>query len=211
MAFQFIEDTGTVSVDNGSTTVIGTNTAFVTKAVQNGLIIIGGIPAVIESVESETSLTLAAPWPSAGVVDGAYVIHRSEAYASEMILANERLSDVITRFTSKNYVEWDAAGTALSDRDQYDDEAKDFRFAVVPPPGSTGYATVYEKLSATSGDWSGGIQVQGPEGADGTDGLDGTDGVQGTGISDIVALTESEYAALDPKSASTFYIVSEDG
>lgn len=53
--------------------------------------------------------------------------------------------------------------------------------------------------------------VQGIQGIPGTDGKDGLDGVQSSdgSVTDIIALTQAEYEALDPVSATTFYIITD--
>lgn len=53
--------------------------------------------------------------------------------------------------------------------------------------------------------------VQGPPGQAGQNGADGSDGVQSSdgSVTDILAMTQAEYDALDPVSATTFYIITD--
>lgn len=57
-----------------------------------------------------------------------------------------------------------------------------------------------------------GIQgIAGQDGANGTNGQDGLDGVQSSdsSVTDILAMTQAEYNALDPADATTFYIITD--
>src|SRR5690349_8826518 len=66
---------GTATVTNGSVTVIGDDTSWQLSAVVGGVFVMDGYSAVIESVESDTELTLAEPWEKS-TASGNYVIAR---------------------------------------------------------------------------------------------------------------------------------------
>lgn len=64
---------GTISLAQGSVTVTGTGTLFeVTNFREGDTLQIQNLTAVIASVNSDTSLTLAEPWTGTSIVNGAY-------------------------------------------------------------------------------------------------------------------------------------------
>jgi hypothetical protein len=64
---------GTITLANGSTAVTGTGTLFqVTRFREGDTLQIQNLTAVIASVNSDTSLTLTAPWTGTSIVNGAY-------------------------------------------------------------------------------------------------------------------------------------------
>ncbi|AVI24636.1 putative tail protein [Sinorhizobium phage HMSP1-Susan] len=63
--------TGTISIANGSTTVTGVNTAWTLAELQEGdLILVNNRSAVIQSVNSATSITITRPWTDTAVPAG---------------------------------------------------------------------------------------------------------------------------------------------
>ncbi|WP_273785592.1 gp53-like domain-containing protein [Brucella intermedia] len=65
--------TGTITLANGSTTVTGTGTMFATAAFRPGdTLQIQNLTAIIASVNSNTSLTLTAPWTGTSLTNAPY-------------------------------------------------------------------------------------------------------------------------------------------
>ncbi|OIS91921.1 pyocin knob domain-containing protein [Brucella cytisi] len=65
--------TGTITLANGSTTVTGTGTMFTTAAFRPGdTLQIQNLTAIIASVNSNTSLTLTAPWTGTSLTNAPY-------------------------------------------------------------------------------------------------------------------------------------------
>lgn len=65
--------TGTITLANGSTTVTGTGTMFATAAFRPGdTLQIQNLTAIIASVNSNTSLTLTAPWTGTSLANAPY-------------------------------------------------------------------------------------------------------------------------------------------
>ncbi len=166
MTNQFVK-TGTISVSAGSTVVTGVNTSFDISKVAKGLLVTGGVSAFIDTVESNTALTLVSAWPGPDVVSQSYVIQRERAEASSTIIANDRLAQVVANLEAGTFFDLDAVGP-LVDRATYDDAAAGFTYGV-PAAVEGGNPTIYFKLTATSADWSVGQSMAGPPGA-GSDG-----------------------------------------
>ena len=81
---------GTATVSNGSATVAGTDTGWVTALVTGGLFTMDGLSVPIESVDAEDELTLALPWPGEDGT-GAYAIMRENSAASSVVGLYDRL------------------------------------------------------------------------------------------------------------------------
>lgn len=65
--------TGTVTVTEGSTTLTGAGTSWTGKYEKGSLLVIGNRVVAVDSVQSNTSLTLALPWTGATAAGQAYV------------------------------------------------------------------------------------------------------------------------------------------
>lgn len=87
----------------------------------------------------------------------------------------------------------------LADRDPYDDEAEGFR--VIVSDTGDGRAALYTMGGGGSGDWSDPAYIT----ADTVAGVQSSD----SSVTDIRAMTQAEYDALDPVSVTTFYIITE--
>ncbi len=87
----------------------------------------------------------------------------------------------------------------LAARAAYDGQAAGFRI-IVSDVGD-GRAALYSKVSNTSGDWSQPAYIT----ADTVAGVQSSD----NSVTDIRAMTQAEYDALDPVSVTTFYIITD--
>ena len=109
-----VYSTGTVSVSNASAVVTGTSTAWLLALVTGGMFSFAGMSVPILSVESDTSLTLAYPWPGANG-SGAYAIARETSEAVRAAWINDRLARLMTKPWGTGVVP-DGRGT-LAERD----------------------------------------------------------------------------------------------
>ncbi|MBB4000980.1 hypothetical protein [Aurantimonas endophytica] len=98
MAVQPLYATGTATVTSGSATVTGTGTAWTIGVVNGGIFSRNGFSIPIASIESNTSLTLAYPWPS-GTSTGAYAISLGNSGAASAITANARLAELVAQLS----------------------------------------------------------------------------------------------------------------
>lgn len=158
-----IISSGTISIDEGETVVDGRGTNFEVSLVSGGLLLVDGIAAFIESVDSDTRLTLTRPWPGAAVKDRAYEIQRQRAESASVIIADDRLAQVVARLQAGTFFDPDAVGTGVAGRRDHDAAPAGFTY-VVPSDDPNGSPTVYFKLSDRRGDWSTGQTFQGPPG-----------------------------------------------
>lgn len=154
-----IEKTGTISVENGSTALIGDSTLLSVRACAGGLLLVGGTIGVIASVESDTGATLEQAWAGTTAEATTYVIVRATADAARLVNANDKLADLVNQLDGKFYFDYDAFGTVIGDRDAYDAETAGFRFALL----SDGAPVLYVRTGA-SGTWTDGITIKGDTG-----------------------------------------------
>ena len=70
--------TGTIDLENGSATVTGVDTQFSEASVGNLLIVVGDVVSYeIASIESDTELSLTAPYGGETIESADYVIHQT--------------------------------------------------------------------------------------------------------------------------------------
>lgn len=87
--------TGTASVTNGNTAVPGQGTTWLTSGIEAGdLFWANGLSARIASVNSNTSLTLAYPWPGTTAAAGTYEI-RYTPDATRVLAASRAAIDML--------------------------------------------------------------------------------------------------------------------
>lgn len=97
----YLYSTGTISVNNGSSTFTGTGTAWSTVKIQEGdEIHIDGEAAIaiVSSVDSNTQITSVLPWAGSNVTDGDYTIrrisHKNSATGVASVLAATALAAI---------------------------------------------------------------------------------------------------------------------
>lgn len=160
--------TGTVSVSGGNAVVTGTGTAWSVALVTGGMFSFQGQAVPIASVESDTSLTLAYPWPGATAA-GAYAIARETSEAVRAAWINDRLAQILTKLSLAG-IHPDGAGT-LAERDA---------LSPVPAAGflwlrvETGFDLAFYKRTGSG--WDGPFSAVGDEGPQGPIGPAGADG-----------------------------------
>ena len=93
---------GTVTVTNGSTSVTGAGTGWETALIVGGVFYAGGGAYPIQSVSSETELTLAIPYVGDDASGVGYAIDRQRAAAISNIAMNDRLAQIIREISVGN-------------------------------------------------------------------------------------------------------------
>ncbi|CDX49241.1 hypothetical protein MPL1032_10276 [Mesorhizobium plurifarium] len=167
-----IYSTGTVSVTNGDAVVTGSGTAWAVALVTGGSFSCAGLSIPIVSVDSDTSLTLAYPWPGATAAGAAYAIQRDNSDAANVVDLYDKMSRVLQQLGLAG-IHPDADGT-IADRDAITlgTSDKGFIFLYAEP----GFDLAFYRWSGTA--WQGPFDVQGEKGDAGTPGL----GVGGYGL-----------------------------
>jgi len=110
-----IYNTGTVSVTNGSAVVTGSGTAWSVSLVAGGTFFLGGISVPILSVQGDTSLTLAMPWPGTTAAGAAYAIERENSDAANIVDLYDKLTRVLVQLSLAGITP-NASGS-IADRD----------------------------------------------------------------------------------------------
>ncbi|WP_433762080.1 hypothetical protein [Brucella anthropi] len=93
---------GTVTVANGSAAVTGAGTGWETALIVGGVFYAGGGAYPIQSVASETELTLAIPYVGVDAAGVGYAIDRQRAAAISNIAMNDRLAQIIREISIGN-------------------------------------------------------------------------------------------------------------
>ncbi|UGQ24203.1 hypothetical protein [Brucella anthropi] len=93
---------GTVTVTEGSTAVTGAGTGWETALIVGGVFYAGGGAYPIQSVSSETELTLAIPYVGVDAAGFGYAIDRQRAAAISNIAMNDRLAQIIREISIGN-------------------------------------------------------------------------------------------------------------
>lgn len=95
MAVASTYTTGTVSVAGGNTALTGTGTSWLTSGIQAGDIFwANGMSCRVASVNSNTSITLAFPWPGSTITGGTYEI-RFTPDATRVLAAARAVIDML--------------------------------------------------------------------------------------------------------------------
>ncbi|UVV66513.1 hypothetical protein [Brucella anthropi] len=99
---------GTVTLTGGSTAVTGAGTGWETALIVGGVFYAGGGAYPIQSVSSETELTLAIPYVGVDAAGVGYAIDRQRAAAISNIAMNDRLAQIIREISIGNIEELNA-------------------------------------------------------------------------------------------------------
>lgn len=176
---------GSISVAAGGSAVTGALTAFLSQVKPGDTLLKGNGFAVIETVPSNTSLTLALPWNGTMLTNEAdYRILRTGVGWHSVVEVNTRLTAIVAAIEAGLGFKPDATGT-LADRATNNAAAKGFIFVrtdVVP-------FQIYIKASATSGDWAGPTSMQGNAGLPGAPGATTADVLAALGVPSITIST----------------------
>ncbi|MCQ8781737.1 hypothetical protein [Mangrovibrevibacter kandeliae] len=118
MPIQAPYTTGTATVTAGSAIVTGTGTTWAISLVNGGLFSSGGVSIPILSVESDTQLTLAYPWPDT-TGTSAYAIDMGRAEAAFAITTAQRLAETIAILSdfsplARTFLDAEDSATALA-------------------------------------------------------------------------------------------------
>jgi len=107
--------TGTITLTNGSTAIVGTGTGWETAVIAGGVIYpdAAGNALPIQSVNSDTSITTAVPWRGASGTY-AYALIRDTAYGQQTVANAQALATYIARLDSASLAAVAALGPALT-------------------------------------------------------------------------------------------------
>lgn len=175
MASRTYYDTGTVSVDNGGTTISGTDTGWGGGVIEAGdLFMDPAQPAIppqrIASVTDDGTATLAFPWPGTDMVDAAYEV-RFVGYTERSTAQTRRYLAQLGLITNTG-IGIDGFGL-FADRADYAAAAKSFAYLSTDGDGDTiTDPVVFLKLSAAD-EWSDPVGIAGPAGPQGLPGIIG--------------------------------------
>lgn len=219
---------GTVTVSSGSAVVTGSDTGWALARVVGGAFSALGRSIPIISVESDTSLTLAYPWPGPNY-SGAYAISRPGSEAAENVFAYQTLTEVLRRGFMAS-IPIVGLGT-LTERDALDptpdvgsawlrwEDGQELAYYFKEDDGWDGPYPV-RGAAGSAGGVAGGLNdlsdVSLTTPTDG-DGLVRDGGVfvnkpvaVTSGVSNIMKIEQSAYDALDPPDDATLYLIMED-
>lgn len=152
-----IFDIGTVTLTNGSAEVTGDGTAWAVNGVAGGMFSCAGMSVPIASVDDDTTLTLAYPWPGANAADVAYAISLLGSQAADTIWASRHWSRIVGQALLAGI--HPAASGTLAERDALNPMLEDGQwFAHAEPPYDL---TFYRKVP---GGWEGPYLTRGVAG-----------------------------------------------
>lgn len=143
-----------VSIEAGSTDVVGHETSFV--AAEGDLLIVNGITAIIAAANSTASLTLAKPWPGGAVVEDLdWDILNIGPYWRSTVTTNKLVTDLIRKIDGGLPLKPDATGT-LAKRADYNGQPEGFLFMQTDADPWL----LYVKTGPLATDWSSGQRLQ---------------------------------------------------
>ena len=164
---------GAVNLMAGSRTVTGVDTSWETSLITSGKFYAQGYVGHIDTVDSETQLTLTRGWPGPTQANAAYDIEPFSETTLAMMQAVTAMAAAARRVDAGSFVDPDAIGVSDADRSAYDDRDKGFVFVKIT---STDYL-VSVKRSATHADWGAYTSWLPVKGDAGSPGAAGTNGV----------------------------------
>lgn len=107
---------GTISVTAASTTVTGSGTAWQTALITGGVIFAGDGFGIIDTVDSNTQITLKRPWPGSTLAGSVYDIVPQSEPTADLTKANRTLAEIAARLNADGGVLWNFdTGTADAD------------------------------------------------------------------------------------------------
>lgn len=195
----YVYKTGTVTVTNGDTEVVGVGTAWTLSAVQGGMLVKDGYSAIVESVEDDTHLILANSWDKS-TSSGVYAISYVGADAMSVVDLYQKMTNAL-RTLSLAGIHPDNIGTT-AERTAYGgtlgaEDKKVFLHAVV---GDDLVYYIWNGPESTS--WIGPYPVAIPP-DDPVDGIISSN----ESVTDIIQIDQPTYDALSPPNATTLYII----
>lgn len=153
-----IYSTGTVSVTNGNAVVTGSGTAWAVALVTGGSFSCAGMSIPILSVEGDTSLTLAYPWPGATAAGAAYAIQRDNSDAANVVDLFDKMSRVLVQLGLAGIHPSDSGTIADRDALTLGVADKGFIFLYAQP----GFDLAFYRWSGTA--WQGPFDTRGVQG-----------------------------------------------
>ena len=175
MAIPTVFSVGSVSLENGSTSVACHDSVWAGNVKAGDYLFVPGqplVPAVRLATDGDdTGATLAWPWPGTDVVEGAYEVQQTPDGAQVF----ERMRRLLAALGSiaNTGIGFDAFGE-FSDRATHDAAAAGFVFLSTDGDGDTiTDPLIFIRVGATTGVWSDPIEFRGPAGPQGVAGLIG--------------------------------------
>jgi polygalacturonase len=156
-----IYSTGTVSVTNGNAVVTGSVTAWAVAGVGGGMFSSAGVAVPILSVEGDTSLTLAYPWPGDDAAGSLYAIQRDYSDAASIVDLYDRFSRVLVTLSLIGIHPNDSGTIAKRDALSLTVDDEGFFFAHV----EIGYDITIYRWTGTA--WEGPFDTKGEDGLPG--------------------------------------------
>ena len=145
-------DIGTITLTNGSKSVVGNGTGWQIALITGGNIFVEapGNPLPIASVDSDNEITAELAWTGASGTY-AYRLQRDSAYMKALDENSRNLSYLLSEIRNGTLYKYDAAGD-LATRAMFDGRPKGFGYLVTIGVNDPAF---YVKASAAEGDWSG--------------------------------------------------------
>mgnify|MGYP001366422141 CR=1 FL=1 len=157
-------DIGTITLTNGSKSVVGNGTAWQMALITGGNIFVQapGNPLPIDTVDADNAITAELQWTGAsGTYE--YRLQRDSAYMKALDENSRNLAYLLSETRNGTLFKYDLAGP-LANLPIHDGKPKGFSYLVLEGEA----AQLYVKASDTEGDWSGpfayGTGPVGPEG-----------------------------------------------
>jgi len=157
-------DIGTVTLTNGSKSVVGNGTGWQMALITGGNIFVQapGNPLPIDTVDADNAITAELEWTGAsGTYE--YRLQRDSAYGKALDENSRKLSYLISEFRNGTLFKYDLAGP-LANLAIHDGKPKGFSYLVLEGEA----AQLYVKASNAEGDWAGpfayGTGPVGPQG-----------------------------------------------
>lgn len=179
--------TGTVDVTDASATVTGTGTGWATAGVTGGIIVVNGYAAIIESVESETSLTLAQAWAGGTDTGAGYAISRESAAASSVVGVHDKLSQALIRLSLAGIIPNNSGDLTKRDALSLDSGDENYLYLYAEPDEDL----AWYRWDGTA--WEGPYPYRGTAGADSTIPGPAGEGFTPSGAWDSVTTYETGY------------------
>ncbi|CAD7055505.1 fusion protein [Pseudorhizobium halotolerans] len=144
--------TGTVTLEQGSTAVVGNGTGWMLALISGGNILVEAIgnPLPIATVDSDTAITAELAWMGASGTYS-YSIQRDTAYLKELDANSRNLSFMLSELRAGTIFKYDAVGT-LAGRAMHDAKPARFGYLVIIGVEEPEF---YVKASDAAGDWAG--------------------------------------------------------
>lgn len=156
--------TGSVTVTAASAAVTGAGTAWLVSGIKGGILSLDGFAVPIASINSDTSMTLAYPWPGLTQAAHQYSIAVENSDTQSAVWANRQLADIIHKMSLTGVTPDGAGALAARPVAPADVNGRGYIYAVI----EAGQSTYFSQYRA--GAWVNGAAFKGTDGAPGANG-----------------------------------------